>query len=515
MNELPRRKLVEIIAKHGRSITENPRRLEGLLRDYCGAYRREISVLVMAVEEHAVPDMLAAAATAVPRQVLLTRLARRLCDNLGLSEAAADWSIESWALALGVISDEEITLDKSALKTEKAAVVDAGSGRLSTSAKAAPAAASGIRSKSQTSSFIVAADGNGDFTSIGEAIRNAAPNSCLLVREGLYEESLVLDKTIEIIGDGAAENIIVSSANSSPVVMRTDKALMRGLTLQGRGTRNGKSFFAVEISGGELALENCDITSDSLSGVAVYGAGANPLIKNCRIHDCADSGFYIFDNARARIENCDVYRSANVSVAITQGANPTLKNCRIFDGENGGVVVWGNGAAGVVEDCKIYNHRLANVGVREYANPTFRRCEIFGGRDTGVFVHQNGYGIFEECGIYRNAEAEIGVSENGNPVFRRCVIHDGENSGVILQNQGRALIESCNIYDNRDAGVALYGASAATVRRCNIHRNRKVAIRIKEQSAARVENCDLRGNFLASWETEYGIALEENANRES
>jgi parallel beta-helix repeat protein len=494
MNELPRRKLSEIIARHGRSVIENPRRLESLLRDYCGEYRREISVLVMAVEEHAVLDMLAAAAGNSPRQVLLTRLAQRLCDNLGLSEEAANWSIESWALALGVISAAE-----TAKRGEAAAA----------------AASTEIRPKIQASYFVVAAKGGGDFKSIKEALRNAAPNSRLLVREGIYDESLVLDKRVEIIGDGAAENIIVRGANSSPVIMRTDKALIRGLTLQGRGARNGKAFFAVEVPGGELILENCDIASDSLSGVAVYGAGANPTIKGCRIHDCADSGFYIFDNARARIEDCDVYRNANVSAAITGGANPFIKNCRIFDGANGGVVVWGNGAAGVIEDCRIYNHRLANVGVREFANPTFRRCEIFGGRDTGVFVHQSGYGIFEECDIYRNAEAEVGVSQNGNPVFRRCAVHDGENSGVILQNQGRALIENCNIYDNRDAGIALYGASAATVRRCNIHRNRKVAIRIKEQSAALVENCDLRGNFLAAWETEYGIALEERDNRES
>jgi hypothetical protein len=118
MNELPRRKLLEIVAKRGRSIIENPRRLEGLLRDYCGEHRREISVLVMAVEEHAVLDMLAASAS-LPRKVLLARLTQRLCDNLALSEAAAIWSIESWALALGLISETEITQNKSAQETEK------------------------------------------------------------------------------------------------------------------------------------------------------------------------------------------------------------------------------------------------------------------------------------------------------------------------------------------------------------------------------------------------------------
>jgi parallel beta-helix repeat protein len=513
MNELPRRKLSEIVAKNGRSIIENPRRLEGLLRDYCGAYRREISVLVMAVEEHAVLDLLAASLS-VPRKVLLARLAQRLCDNLGLSEAAARWSIESWALALGIIADAETTPSTVALETEQVEAKPVKSSAGTIVAKSA-GETNVVSSEPFINSLIVAANGGGNFKSISEAIKNSAPNSRLLVREGLYNESIVLDKSVEIIGDGAAEKIIIRSQNMSAVMMRTDKARISGLTMQGGGARSGKAFFAVEIPGGELILENCDITSDTLSGIAIHGANANPLIKNCRIHDCADSGFYIFDNARARIENCDVYRNTNVNAAITQGAVPAIKNCRFYEGKNGGIVVWGNGAAGTIEDCWIYGHQLANVGVREYANPTFRRCDIYGGQDTGVFVHQNGYGVFEECDIYRNAKAEVGISQNANSVFRRCAVHNGENSGVILQNQGRASIESCNIYDNRDAGVAIYGESAATIKRCNIHRNGKVAVRIKERSAARVEECDLRGNFLATWETEYGVTLEEKANRES
>jgi parallel beta-helix repeat protein len=514
MNELPRRKLLEIVAKDGRSIIENPRRLEGLLRDYCGEYRREISVLVMAVREHAVSDMLAASGS-LPRKVLLARLAQRLCDNLALSAEAALWSVESWALALGIISEAELSPDKPASVPEISVSTQAKRTTSSTNSKAA--AATAIKSspaKTAANSFVVAANGGGDFRSIGDALQKIAPNSRLLIREGLYNESFVIDKPVEINGDGKMENIIIRSADSSCLLMQTRKAVVRGLTFQGRGKQNGRSFFAVSIPTGELLLENCRITSDSLSGIAVFGAGASPLVKNCWIHDCADSGFYIFDSASPRIENCDVYQNANVSVAITMGANPALKSCRIFDGGNGGVVAWGNGSAGTIEDCRIYGHRLANVGVREYANPAFRRCAIFGGRDTGIFIHQNGYGGFEECDVYQNAQTEVGISQNTNSIFRRCAIHHGENSGVILQNQARALFENCNIYDNSDAGVAIYGESTATVNRCNINRNGKVAVRVKEQSVARIENCDLRENFLAAWETDYGVVVEENNNRE-
>jgi hypothetical protein len=39
--------------------------------------------------------------------VFLARLTKKLQDNLGLTEEAARWAVESWALALGVISEAD------------------------------------------------------------------------------------------------------------------------------------------------------------------------------------------------------------------------------------------------------------------------------------------------------------------------------------------------------------------------------------------------------------------------
>ncbi len=519
MNDLPRRKLVEIVAKHGVSIVENPRRCEGLLRDYAGAFRREISVLTMAVEERVPLDLLAGKST--PRSVLFGRLTQRLCDNLALSEQAAKWAVNSWALALEVVSGDELK----SIEQPNAAPNAVSTNAPTTPNAASPTAQTVIENKSPPAktaagksitqkSFVVSADGRGDFASVGEAVKNVPVNAKLSIRPGVYRESVVIDKNVEITGDGLVENIIIVGENSSCLQMQTDKAVVHNLTLRGNGARFGKAFFAVDILRGELILENCDISSDSLSCVAVHGVDANPTIKNCNIHDGADSGIYFFDNARGLVDDCEIYRNRNVGVAISGGANPTIRNSRIFEGDNGGVVVWQNGAAGVVEDCDIFGHRLANVGISEYANPIFRRCKIYGSRDAGVFVQQNGYGKLEECDIFGNEDAEVAVSTGGNPVLRRCAIHNGQHSGVFVRDKGRATLEGCNIYDNADAGVNVNNESVASVARCNIHRNGKVGVRVKGGSAASVEDCDLRGNRLAAWETEHGVVVERKNNRE-
>ncbi len=102
MNDLPRQKLCEIVGQYGRSLGDDPRRTEALLRDFCGEYKGEIFVLVSALRERVASDLLSLQ-DGVPHEVLLAQLTKRLQDNLALAEDAARWAVESWALALGVI----------------------------------------------------------------------------------------------------------------------------------------------------------------------------------------------------------------------------------------------------------------------------------------------------------------------------------------------------------------------------------------------------------------------------
>jgi WD40 repeat protein len=102
MNDLPRQTLIQLLARYGPSLSDDPKRTEGLLRDYCGEHKREIFALVSALNEDVAADLLALG-DSVPYQVLSAQLTRRLQDNLALAEDAAQWAVDSWALALGVI----------------------------------------------------------------------------------------------------------------------------------------------------------------------------------------------------------------------------------------------------------------------------------------------------------------------------------------------------------------------------------------------------------------------------
>jgi len=103
-----RQTLLDLIEKYGLSLADDPRRCEGLLRDLSGSCRREINILMAAVHERVATDLLGAN-DQLPSEVIVGRLVKRLVHNRGLTKDVAVWAVESWALAFGVMTSEELT----------------------------------------------------------------------------------------------------------------------------------------------------------------------------------------------------------------------------------------------------------------------------------------------------------------------------------------------------------------------------------------------------------------------
>ena len=102
MTDHPRQQLQHIILHYGRSICDDPKRCEALLRDLCPDNRREINLLMGALREGVASDLLSAGQGVLPVETVMLRLSQGLHDDLGFAEQLALWAVESWAMALGI-----------------------------------------------------------------------------------------------------------------------------------------------------------------------------------------------------------------------------------------------------------------------------------------------------------------------------------------------------------------------------------------------------------------------------
>ena len=92
--------LKKLLQEYGEELCTNRQKLEGLLKDFCGRHRREISVLTAAAGE-GIAEELRRLSGAEVDEFAFQRLVKRLHENGGIDEQYAEWAVRGWALALG------------------------------------------------------------------------------------------------------------------------------------------------------------------------------------------------------------------------------------------------------------------------------------------------------------------------------------------------------------------------------------------------------------------------------
>jgi F-box protein 11 len=285
----------------------------------------------------------------------------------------------------------------------------------------------------------------GDFTTISEAVKTARPGDRILVRPGLYPESLVIDKPLEILGDGPAADIQVHARDAHVVVFRANISRIANLTLRQAGGEG--TWYGVDIGQGRLELEGCDITSHSGACVAIHG-GADPRLRRNAIHDGNGPGVYVLDQGLGILEDNDITANAYAGVQIEDGGNPTLRRNTIHDGQSAGVYVLDQGL-GILEDNDITANALAGVAIKTGGNPTLRRNTIHDGKQDGVYVLDQGLGILEDNDITANALAGVAIKTGGNPTLRRNRINRNEYQAVRIYQSGKGLVEDNDLTGNK------------------------------------------------------------------
>lgn len=520
MNDAPRQKLRELIAQYGPSLIDDPRRCEALLRDFCGQYKREINVLIGALREKVATELLASTRS-LPGEVIRARLANRLQDHLALSEQASRWAVESWALALGLDSAAGPEADRlkpvpaSAESLEVANLDDPFEGDptavpgMMTPEELLRQAARVILADNQMSEFeradlrvirqrlgvpveearriiaqvkaekqalghnrqtaasapptlTVSLSGDGQYTAITEAARIAQPGTRILVRPGLYKENLVINKAVEIIGDGHMEQVVIESAGVPCVVIEGDGVVIRRLSLRARGVENSDNCFALEIASGQSVIEECGISSQASACISIHGPKTNAHIRRCKIHDGGNYGVWIWDNAEATLEDCEIYANDGAGVVIS---GDTMEEARQMAEYMSAMSASGLGAIGAL------------LG------------EAFD-------------------------EPESSAMAKAVPVIRRCSIHSGKGHGMWVHYRAAANIEGCHISNNAMAGVWINQESEASIRDCFINENDWEAVRVTEASVAAVEGCDLRANRGGAWAIERGCEVTGDGNKQ-
>jgi parallel beta-helix repeat protein len=303
---------------------------------------------------------------------------------------------------------------------------------------------SGPSPKTEPPTRVVDPMHRGNHVTITEAINAANPGDRILVRPGFYQEGLVIDKPLEIIGDGQREEIVIQAKGKHVILFKAMMGRVANLTLRQVGGEG--RWYGVDVAQGRLDLEDCDITSQSSVCIGIHD-GADPRLRRNRIHDGKGGGLAIYDNGQGTLEENDILGNVLAGIHITIGSNPTLRRNRIHDNRQSGVIIYDNGR-GVLEENEIFGNTYSGVGIKTGGNPTLCRNRIHDNRESGVYIPENGQGILEDNDIYGNAYAGINVKTGSNPTVRHNRINKNGYQAIWIWEGGTGTFEDNDLRDN-------------------------------------------------------------------
>jgi F-box protein 11 len=362
-----------------------------------------------------------------------------------------------------------------------------------------------LKSSWALSCLVVSKQSNADYRTIQEAIDQAQPGWQILVHPGLYIESLIINKPLEILGEGKAQEIVIQSSESNCLLMQTDYAVVRNLTLQGNFGDNEEKSFVVNIPEGRLIIEDCYITASSLSSIVIHGFKTNPIIRRCQISSSQENGIWIHTKAQGLVEDCSIFNHGLAGIKIENEGNPIIRHCKIYQGENSGVLVSKKGK-GLLENCQISRNINAGVEIREGGNSIISHCQIFEEKTSGILIHAKGQGLIENCDIFQNGLQGIAIEEKGNPVIYKCRIYQEKEQGIFIYNQGKGIIKNCEIFENGYAGVEIREGGNPFIYQCKIYQSQKNGILVSQNGKGIIKDCEIFDNANA------GVNIQDNGN---
>jgi pectin methylesterase-like acyl-CoA thioesterase len=173
----------------------------------------------------------------------------------------------------------------------------------------------------------VSAEGDGDYQTIGEAVEAAPAHARITIRPGRYEESVVLGKPLQLVGDGMRPEVIIAGIDKPALIIQAKACFLRDLTFKAFSVKDA-DFAAIEVRDGEGTFEKCEIGAQSHSGMRV-SSGATAVLRQTRFVGARTTNLVFNENSGGRVEDCDIVGAKVSGVEVGSGANPSFLHTKI------------------------------------------------------------------------------------------------------------------------------------------------------------------------------------------
>lgn len=306
-----------------------------------------------------------------------------------------------------------------------------------------------------------------DYSSISAAIDGALPDDVIVIEAGTYEENLLIDKELKLIG-AEDEKVVVAVSNKGRPLIAIGPSDVRveihNLTVSG--------------SSGPPADTESNLFPD---GILVKGQSKLELI-NVIISNNAGSGIRLLNQTEVSIVNSSLAHNGNAGY-LSGMSKLLVEDSRI---SGNGLVLWGDTVA-VINGSTLSNHNNISLELRDSSRLTVTNSKI-GTCETCILLTDNSFMDLAHSSV-EDAGDGMRLVKTSNATVSESEVSDC-TSGIDIRGSALASVIDTKIASN-DHGISLFDMASLEIRNCRVAVN-DIGIRANPGSAVNVTGCGVR-----------------------
>jgi len=156
----------------------------------------------------------------------------------------------------------------------------------------------------------VGGSGPNNYTKIQDAINDAVDGDTVFVYDGTYFENIVVNKSINLIGEDKHKTIIDSEKIGNVVTIVSDEVSIRGFLIKNSSYDYYPKYYAGILIHSNNNIISSNIISNNQHGIYCYKGSSNSLIsKNIIIYNKGEGIYLKDDNNHLSITNNTIMRN--------------------------------------------------------------------------------------------------------------------------------------------------------------------------------------------------------------
>lgn len=315
---------------------------------------------------------------------------------------------------------------------------------------------------------------------VAERVCNTGITPRIVVLTGEYNEQLLVEDSVEIIGGGReATDVIIKVAQGTTdissalppgpasgsfklIQWKATTGMLRNLCVEQPhiqfpdGTQRRTR--GIAISAGSVEVSHCDVSCERGEGIDATAEVSAVSIQHSCIHGCA-TGITVSGTGHFRIHNNvfrdnndaitlwragsdeqpveitdnEILRNSGSGIGVHSQSTALVKNNSVQESRQSGIY-FSDHSQGTVESNWISRSGMAGVSIKSYSSPAVRSNAILDGASAGVYIRDYSAGAIEDNAILRNAKAGIGIKQHASPRVVNNQISDGLAGGICIHN---------------------------------------------------------------------------------